>query len=95
MSMRSLTTTVTDTAEAVIVEGGATVINVFEFASAGSGAAASWMKGKRTLIEEDIDANLDLSRDERSLTRAMRAESSRLKLEAFEATVAARQASAS
>jgi hypothetical protein len=93
--LNAFTTTVIDTADAIVIKGGSTTINVLSFVEDGSGAAASWMKGKRTLVEEDIDANLDNSRAERALNRAMQAESHRLKLEAFEATVAARKASAS
>jgi hypothetical protein len=95
MSMRSLMTTTTDTGEAIVVKGGAVIINTFSFVEDGSGALASWMKGRRTLIEEDIESNLDLVRNDRSLNRAMQAESHRLKLEAFNETVAARMAKAS
>jgi hypothetical protein len=95
MSMRSLTTTVTDTTEAVITQGGSVIVHSFGFADEGAASLHIWMKGKRTLVEEDMEANLDQARADRALNRAMQAESHRLKLEAFEATVAARKAKAS
>ena len=95
MSMRTLATTVIDTSDAIVIKGGATTINVLSFVEDASGAGAAWMKGKRTLVEEDIDENLTLRRSERSLVRAEQAEAHRLKLEAFTAKVAARKTSAS